>query len=57
MRIIIGFAGMPKTGSGLMTPTTGFSGVATREIARENRIRATVRDSGSRNGIACFASS
>ena len=50
IRIIIGFICWPETGSGLITPTTGFSGVITREMAREMSYSSRRSRSGERNG-------
>ena len=57
IRVIIGLDGMPNTGNGLMMPITGFSGVPTREIARERSYSNWRSRPGSRNGIASFWSS
>ena len=42
------------TGSGLITPMTGFSAVMTRAIAREMSYSRRRSRSGVRNEIACF---
>ena len=55
--IIIGFIGMPATGSGLMRPTTGFDALITRETARARSYSSRRSRFGARKGIASFWSS
>ena len=56
MRIIIGL-NSPKTGSALMTPTTGFCGVMTWEMARATSYSSMRSRDGDRNGTATVSSS
>ena len=51
---IIGLEGMPKTGSGLMRPMIGFSGVSTRTMARVRSYSSSRSRLGARNGMDCL---
>ena len=54
MRCIIAAIGLPLTGSALITPTTGFAGVVTREMARARSYSSSRSRVGTRKGIASF---
>ena len=56
IRAIIGL-NSPKTGSALITPTTGFCGVMTCEIARAMSYSNIRSRDGDRNGMATLSSS
>src|SRR5438093_8223862 len=56
IRIIIGL-NSPKTGNALITPTTGFCGVMTCEIARATSYSSIRSRVGDRNGRATVSSS
>ena len=47
---------MPNTGKELMTPTTGFSELSTRVMARDKSYSSKRSRLGCRKGMDCFAS-
>ena len=51
---IIGFIGMPNTGSPAITPTSGFVVVVTRAIARATSYSSSRSRSGESTGSASF---
>jgi len=53
---IIGLDGMPNTGSGLMTPITGFSGLVARTMMRAKSYSNNRSRLGARNGMDCTSS-